>query len=81
VSHHGIHVSAVEKRLVGRGVVALDPLDEFILAHHTADISFGLRLWQKVLKILYNVSAPQAEYLAAGNRTVPLVKGQTTRNV
>ncbi len=39
--HHGIHISAVEKRLVGRGVVALHPLDKFVLAHHPAAISFS----------------------------------------
>ena len=40
MSHHGIHISAVQKRLVGRRVVALDPLDKFVLAHHPAAISF-----------------------------------------
>ena len=43
VGHHGIDVGAVEKRLVGRGVVALHPLDEFVLAHHPAAISFAVR--------------------------------------
>jgi hypothetical protein len=40
VRHHGVHVGTVEQRLVGRGVVALDPLDKFVLAHHPAACSF-----------------------------------------
>lgn len=47
MGHHGIHVSAVEKRLVGRGVVTLDPLDKFVLAHHAAAVSFGPVIWLK----------------------------------
>jgi hypothetical protein len=77
MGHHGVHVSAVEKRLVGRGVVALHPLDEFVLAHHAAEISFGpiyLAEVTKVLKILYNVFGPQAEYLAAGQACRVVVK-------
>ena len=31
---HGIDVGAVEQRLVGAGVVLLDPLDQLVLAHH-----------------------------------------------
>ena len=77
MSHHGIHVRPVEKRLVGRGVVALDPLDEFILAHHAAAISLGpvyLAEVTKLLKILYNVFRPQAEYLATWHPCGALVK-------
>ena len=31
---HGVDVGAVEQRLVGAGVVLLDPLDQLVLAHH-----------------------------------------------
>ena len=31
---HGIDIGLVEQRLVGVGLVALDPLDEFVLPHH-----------------------------------------------
>ncbi len=31
---HGVDVGAVEQRLVGAGVVFLDPLDKLVLAHH-----------------------------------------------
>ena len=31
---HGVDVGAVEQRLVGAGVVFLDPLDQLVLAHH-----------------------------------------------
>ena len=31
---HGVDIGAVEQRLVGAGVVFLDPLDKLVLAHH-----------------------------------------------
>ena len=36
VRHHGVDIGPVEQRLVGQGVVAPDPLDKFVLAHHPA---------------------------------------------
>jgi hypothetical protein len=44
VGHHRIDIRAIEQRLVGRGVVALHPLDEFVLAHHPAAVSFHSEL-------------------------------------
>ena len=42
VGAHGVDVGAVQQRLVGAGIVALDPLDELVLTHHRRVVPFPL---------------------------------------
>ena len=48
VGLHGVNIGTVEQRLVGLGIVALDPLDQVILPHHAWRLFRLLRLFMNL---------------------------------
>jgi hypothetical protein len=44
VHPHRVHIGAIQQRLVGRGIIALDPLDQLILAQVFWPDPGGIRL-------------------------------------